>query len=101
MKKRAYKISNQALFDLEQIWLYTFENWSLEQADRYYNLLINEMEYVGQNPESGKPMNHIKYGYRASKVKSHHIFYKLSSEADIEIIRILHERMDIENRLKE
>ncbi|MCA4894240.1 MAG: type II toxin-antitoxin system RelE/ParE family toxin [Cytophagales bacterium] len=101
MKRRAYKISSQALIDLEQIWLYTFKNWSIEQADRYYNLLINEMEYVSQNQESGKSMNHIKNGYRASKVKSHLIFYKTSSESEIEIIRILHERMDIENRLKE
>jgi toxin ParE1/3/4 len=101
MKRRAYKISNQALIDLEQIWLYTFKNWSIEQADRYYNLLISEMEYVSQNQESGKSMNHIKNGYRASKVKSHLIFYKTSSESEIEIIRILHERMDIENRLKE
>jgi toxin ParE1/3/4 len=101
MKRKAYKISNQALIDLEQIWLYTFKNWSIEQADRYYNLLINEMEYVSQNQESGKSMNHVKNGYRASKVKSHLIFYKTSSESEIEIIRILHERMDIENRLKE
>jgi toxin ParE1/3/4 len=101
MKRRAYKISSQALIDLEQIWLYTFKNWSIEQADRYYNLLINEMEYVSQNQDSGKSMNHIKNGYRVSKVKSHLIFYKTSSESEIEIIRILHERMDIENRLKE
>jgi toxin ParE1/3/4 len=101
MKRKAYKISNQALIDLEQIWLYTFKNWSIVQADRYYNLLISEMEYVSQNQESGKSMNHIKNGYRASKVKSHLIFYKTSSESEIEIIRILHERMDIENRLKE
>jgi toxin ParE1/3/4 len=101
MKRRAYKISSQALIDLEQIWLYTFKNWSIEQADRYYNLLINEMEYVSQNQESGKSMNHIKNGYRASKVKSHLIYNKTSSESEIEIIRILHERMDIENRLKE
>jgi toxin ParE1/3/4 len=101
MKRRAYKISSQALIDLEQIWLYTFKNWSIEQADRYYNLLISEMEYVSQNQESGKSMNHIKNGYRASKVKSHLIFYKTSSESEIETIRILHERMDIENRLKE
>jgi toxin ParE1/3/4 len=101
MKKRAYTISTQALVDLEQIWKYTFENWSIEQADRYYNLLINEMEYVSQNQESGKSMNHIKYGYRASKVKSHLIFYKISNESEIEVIRILPERMDIENRLKE
>ena len=62
MKRKAYKISNQALIDLEQIWLYTFKNWSIEQADRYYNLLISEMEYISQNQDSGKSMSHIKYG---------------------------------------
>lgn len=44
-------------------------------------------------------MEHIKKGYRASKVKSHIIFYKVSKEDTIEVIRVLHERMDIENRL--
>jgi toxin ParE1/3/4 len=29
-------ISEQALKDIENIWLYTLENWSAEQADRYY-----------------------------------------------------------------
>lgn len=28
-----YKISNKAQNDIENIWLYTFETWSKEQAD--------------------------------------------------------------------
>lgn len=28
-----YKISKEALKDLENIWLYTFETWSVKQAD--------------------------------------------------------------------
>ena len=31
------KISKEAEKDLEKIWLYTFETWSLEQADYYYS----------------------------------------------------------------
>lgn len=45
-------------------------------------------------------MENIKPGYRATKVKSHLIFYRKSDDETIEIIRILHERMDIETRLK-
>ncbi len=30
---RPYRLSLRAQSDLEDIWLYTFENWSLEQAD--------------------------------------------------------------------
>ncbi|MDY0906466.1 type II toxin-antitoxin system RelE/ParE family toxin [Pedobacter sp. CFBP9032] len=34
-----YKISNEALKDLENIWIYTFENWFIEQTDRYFWLV--------------------------------------------------------------
>ena len=95
-----YRISEKAIEDLENIWLYTFETWSVDQADRYYNLLIEEIKYLSGHFESGKPMEHIKKGYRASKVKSHLIFYKKAKDNIVEIIRILHQRMDIENRLK-
>jgi toxin ParE1/3/4 len=46
-------------------------------------------------------MNHIRKGYRSTKVKSHIIFFKKSMFGEIEIIRILHQRMDIESRLKD
>lgn len=97
-----YKISLKASEDIENIWLYTFENWSLEQADRYVNLIFDEIEYLADNPNSGRDFNHIRKNYRCSKVKSHLIFYRvIDMQRDIEIIRILHQRMDIENRLKE
>ncbi len=95
-----YRLSNEAVKDLENIWAYTYEKWSVEQADRYYNLIINEIEYIVSNPHSGRPMDHIKEGYRASKVKSHLVFYKLSGEKTVEIVRILHQRMDVESRMK-
>ena len=40
-----YKISKEASNDLEKIWLYTIETWSAEQADRYLNLIFDEIEY--------------------------------------------------------
>lgn len=95
-----YKLSNEAENDLENIWLYTFENWSYEQADRYLNLIINEMEYLCTKPESGVNFGSIRKGYFRTKVKSHLIFYKVNKiKSELEIIRILHERMDIENHL--
>jgi toxin ParE1/3/4 len=97
-----YKISKEALNDLEKIWLYTIETWSLEQADRYYNLLMGEIEYLTVNPKSGKDYNHIRKGYFRSGVKSHFIFYKINpKDKELEIIRILHQKMDIESRLND
>ena len=98
--KSNYRISQKTIEDLNEIWLYTFKNWSLEQADRYYSLIVEEIEYIGEHFEAGKSMDHVKVGYKSSKVKSHLIFYKKNVDGIIEIIRILHQRMDIENRLK-
>ena len=44
-----YIISEKALEDINNIWIYTAENWSVEQADRYYNLIIDEIEYIVDN----------------------------------------------------
>lgn len=94
-----YIISEKANEDIENIWLYTYENWSQEQADRYYNLLLDEIEYIVKNFESGKDIDRIRKGYRATKVKSHLIFYRKNRQNIIEIIRILHQKMDIESHL--
>lgn len=98
----SYKISVKASEDIENIWLYTFENWSLEQADRYVNLIFDEIEYLSANPMFGKDFSHIRKNYRCSKVKSHLIFYRFTEkQREIEIIRVLHQRMDIKNRLND
>lgn len=97
-----YKISQEANQDIEKIWVYTFENWSLEQANRYLNLIVDEIEYLTKNPNSGKDFSQIRKGYFRSQVKSHYIFYKINlKDNQVEIIRILHQRMDTESRLNE
>jgi len=95
------KISIEAAHDLKKIWVYTFETWSLEQADRYINQIFEEIKYISINPENGKDFSYIRKNYIKTKVKSHFIFYKVSKKNNIvEIIRILHQQMDIENKLK-
>ncbi|HDZ86001.1 MAG TPA: type II toxin-antitoxin system RelE/ParE family toxin [Candidatus Moranbacteria bacterium] len=101
MKTPSYRISKKAVEDLENIWTYTFQKWSIEQADRYYNLTINEFEFIARNFAAGKPMDHIRKGYRATTVKSHLIFYRKSWDNQVEIIRILHQKMDVDTKIKE
>jgi toxin ParE1/3/4 len=97
-----FKLSRKAEEDLEEVWLYTLEIGSKEQADRYLSLIFDEIEYVTANPKTGLDFNPIRKNYRYSKVKSHLIFYKHKKSEDvIEVIRILHERMDLENRINE
>ena len=97
-----FKLSRKAEEDLEGIWLYTLEIWSKEQADRYLSLIFDEIEFITANPKTGQDFDQIRKNYRYSKVKSHLIFYKHKKSEDvIEVIRILHERMDLENRINE
>lgn len=56
------KISKEAEYDVEIIWLYTDEEWSLEQADYDYDLLMHEIEYIAENPKSGKDYNNVRNG---------------------------------------
>jgi toxin ParE1/3/4 len=95
-----YSISHKAVSDLEKIWVYTFEKWSTEQADRTINLIFNEIEFVCLNPLYGFSIEHIKKGYLRIKVKSHFIYYKLNEKKQtIEVIRILHEMMDQDSHI--
>lgn len=97
-----FRISNEAQNDLENIWLYTFETWSIEQADRYVDLILDEIEYLADNPNTGKDYSSLRKGYFRSKIKSHFVFYKINlKENFIEIIRILHQQMDIKSRLND
>lgn len=94
-----YIISEKALEDLNNIWIYTAENWSVDQANRYYNSIVDEIEYVSDNFETANDFGNVKKNYKYSKVKSHLMFYKKTENTVMEVVRILHERMDIRNRI--
>lgn len=94
-------ISEKAVEDLNNIWIYTAETWSVEQANRYYNLIMDEIDFVSKNFNITKDIESIRKGYRYSKVKSHLIFFRKINNTEIEVVRILHEKMDIRNRIKE
>jgi toxin ParE1/3/4 len=100
MKKNKYRISNQVVEDINNIWIYTFNKWSKEQADRYYDLIIKEIEFVSDNFMMGKSVEETRKNYRVTKIKSHLIFYKKLENEIVEIVRILHQRMDVKKYLK-
>jgi len=63
-----YFLSNKAVEDLSKIWDYTYDTWSENQADKYYNRLINFCKDISDNPKIGKNYNEIDptiLGYHA------------------------------------
>ncbi len=55
MSHSRYRLSPLAETDLEDIWLYTLETWSLEQADRYLRTLFSAFAdlAIGRNTGRG------------------------------------------------
>ena len=91
--------SNKAVEDLTAIWNYTVETWSEAQADKYYTLLVDTCRQIADSPRpQGKEHTQIMAGYRPGK---HIVFYRWVSECAVEVVRILHERMDMKNRIGE
>ena len=96
-----YKLTRKAVQDLKQIWNYTFDNWSEKQADKYYRELIKHCSKVANNPTVGNQYEKLLKGLRGSKINKHIIFYRQLAMGEIEVERILHERMDLKTRLLE
>ncbi len=91
----------KAIDDLNKIWNYTFEKWSEKQADKYYATIKLACTGIGENPNIGKEYFGVFDKLLGFKSGKHIIFYILNSEDKIVILRILHERMDLKNRLTE
>ena len=94
---RSRRLSPRAATDLEEIWLYTFEHWSVEQADRYQKQIIAAIEGLVDGSRDGRPV-HIRKGYHGCPTGSHLVFYRLS-DTSLDVIRILHKRMDVASHL--
>lgn len=91
----------EAIDDLNDIWIYTFEEWSEKQADKYYATLEFACMQIGENPELGKEYEGINSNLLGLRSGKHIIFYQIINEHEVEVIRILHERMDLKSWLTE
>ena len=95
-----YFLTKKAVDDLSSIWIYTFETWSEKQADIYYQLLVESFEEISNKPSIGKNYFEVYKSLQGLRVGRHIVFYR-QVDKRIEIIRILHQQMDLKNRINE
>ena len=93
-----YVLSPCARADLEDIWVYSAQRWGTDQAEDYIRLLQNAIETVAEEPRRGRACGEVRKGYRRYPAGSHVLFYR-NVKAGIDIVRILHSRMDFERHL--
>ena len=94
-----YHLTNKAAEDLAEIWNYTYDEWSENQADKFYFLLLDSCQEIAKNPNRGKKYDKVTEKLLGYKSNQHIIFYTILSNDEIEIIRILHGRMDLKSKL--
>ncbi len=90
---KSLRLSKRASADLSNIWTYTIAEFGEAQAGHYLSALEDGFGLIIDHPEIGKPADHVKAGYRAF-AKDRHIIYYTITEAHIDVIGVLHERMD-------
>ena len=93
--KGRFVLTPRAQADLEEIWDYTAARWGLDQAETYTRELWKAIATVADHPPLGKECSAVRAGYRKYRCGSHVLFYRPGSGA-IDVVRILHERMDYE-----
>lgn len=85
----SYRLTKKATEDLAHIWNYTVDTWSENQADHYFQMLLDSCQDISDRRVFGK---------HAGK---HIIFYRMINRDVVDIVRILHERMDLKKRIRE
>ena len=94
-----YSLSSGAEKDAMDIWWHSFHKWSKDQADKYYNELFETINSLTRDPYLGRPQNHLFKGCLKYNYRSHYIMYEVVDDG-IFVIRILHQCMNVEERMK-
>ncbi|MFD2839627.1 type II toxin-antitoxin system RelE/ParE family toxin [Populibacterium corticicola] len=95
---RVYRLTPAAQHDLSSIWDYTEERWGIRQAELYIGDIRAAIERIADDAERGRPCDDIREGYRRYTVGRHIVFYKENANS-VDVIRILHQRMDVTRHL--
>jgi toxin ParE1/3/4 len=84
--------------DLLAIARYTELRWGTRQ--RYLAIFDQCFRELAVDPQRGWRRDGIRAGYRSIRVGKHILFYRVTPEG-VDVVRILHERMDIPRHFRE
>ncbi len=89
-------VSKKAFDDLLQIGSYTEKGWGKSQRNAYLKQLDKSFHALATTPLIGTSCDEVREGYRKYGVGKHIVFYRRANTTTIEIVRVLHGSMDIE-----
>lgn len=93
------RLTPKARRDLDRIWSFTLEQWGEDQAEDYLRRLAKAFTGLADGTRPGRQANAVREGYWKLLVGSHVVFYRKPDAGTVDIIRILHQRMDVDRHL--
>jgi len=96
---KRFRLSVAADADLRKIAEYTLQYWGRPQRDAYITELFGAFSRLAKTPQIATTADNVREGYRKFPQGSHVIFFRNSDSHSIEIIRVLHKRMDADAQL--
>jgi toxin ParE1/3/4 len=91
--RRSYRLAPRALADLDDIWRFSAEKWSIGQADRYIDELVETFEMISAMPTLARERAEFKPPVRIHVHESHLIVY-IFAEEQVTILRLLGGQQD-------
>ncbi len=88
-----YRLSPAAQNDLEEIWLYSAQNWSNRQAGHYTAMLNKSLDQILAMPELAPERTAFTPPVRIHPSGRHLIVYRISGE-NLDVLRILGGQQD-------
>ncbi|MQT13368.1 type II toxin-antitoxin system RelE/ParE family toxin [Segnochrobactrum spirostomi] len=95
MKSLAF--SPAAAADLEHIWDYSAARWGVDQADRYTDEIRDACRDLASGDKRGRTVD-VRPGYLKCATGTHMIYFRDRGDR-LEIMRILHQRQDVDRNL--
>lgn len=97
----SFHLTQKAKADLKEIARYTQKTWGHGQRNIYLQKIDIAFHDLSETPDIGRDCDYIRAGYKKYGVGKHFIFYRAIETHHIEIVRVLHGRMNIKKRLTE
>jgi toxin ParE1/3/4 len=91
-------LTPKAKADLYDIWDFTIARWGMVQAEKYVRDLWAAMEQQVSDLANSIDIGDVRPGYRKVRAGSHIIFFKVINDG-IDVVRILHQKMDFNRHL--
>ena len=95
-----YEISKAAEKDWRGIVRYTLDNFGKRQVQKYTNRLLKCLDALGNKARQYKEIDVSGHQVLIKRCQKHYIFALSPSDKPLLIIAILHERMDLIQRVK-